>query len=239
MKRSVGGHRRRPRGGSHHKTLVFLADGRALGPFQVDNLSSAGALLTGACPLAVGTSVTLELGHERIPKVEGKVVRTEHRLPGRFSFAVAFLRVPTEVEDMIHEVVLESLEASRARGGPAVLVIASVPEDRLALKRELEALGHRVVCAGTPLDALRWLQDPHLQVEIAMVDVRVGKGSGLDLLAFLAEDFPEVRRVVMALESDAAASGVHPGRTQSVLHKPWVREDLACALGLGRTDASA
>jgi ActR/RegA family two-component response regulator len=218
----------------HRKALVSLPDGRALGTFQVDNLSSAGAQLTGACPLTVGTSVTLRLtlGHEQALNVEARVVRTEHRVPGKFCFAVAFVRVPTEVEDMIQEVVLQSLEESRARGGPAVLVIAPLPEDRQALKHELEALGQHAVCAGTPLDALRWLQDPHVQVEIAMVDLRVAQGRGLDLVAFLAEDFPEVRRVLMASEGAEAVPGARGGKTQSVLHRPWVREDVARAIGL-------
>jgi CheY-like chemotaxis protein len=156
------------------------------------------------------------------------VVRTEGGSADKFSIAVAFRDLSAETENFIQEEVLAELKRTRSLVPPTILVLDENPGDRDALGRDLEALGHRVLLASMPLDALRWLHDQHVHVEIAFVDRSLERANCLEMLAFLADDSPDVRRVLMCptaeVPADLAASA------HAILLKPWRRELLINAL---------
>jgi hypothetical protein len=233
----IGEQRRLRRGAPSATAFLSVAGRRLAGPYLVNNLSAGGALLSGIEPLPIGTSLHLDL---RLPgrrpiAIAGAVVRTQGSAgDGSVSFAVAFRDVGPDIHGVIQQAVTEALERSRAIAVPVVLALSHPPREPGALERHMETLGRRLRCASTPLDALRWLQDPHAGVEAALVGLTFGRASGFEVLTFLAAHFPEVRRVLVApavdtakLERDRAFCHVH-----AILVEPWNREQLETALGL-------
>ncbi len=84
--------------------------------------------------------------------------------------------------------------------GPAnepglVLVIDDEPLLLRALARMLRPAGHRVELAETPAAAQRVLADPDL--DVVLLDLRLGAASGLELLDGIKAERPEVEVVVM------------------------------------------
>jgi response regulator RpfG family c-di-GMP phosphodiesterase len=71
------------------------------------------------------------------------------------------------------------------------------------------------------------------RVDTVIVNARIGAIDGLDVLTFVTESHPQVRRVLMAGSApqwklDAALSS---GRAHALIGKPWTRDSLiaACA----------
>lgn len=224
-------------------TALLCGEGVApAGPFPVQNLSAGGALLLGGGELAVGSRVRIEL---RIPgrrpvHVAGTVVRTEPAAGGagaHAAVAVAFLDVASDVEDLIQQAVLDALERARRQSGPAVLLMDASLDRRVRLERDLGALGRVSLHARTPLEALRWLHDPQACVETALVDLAFGRASGPEVLVFLAEHFPALRRVLVSRAADAAQleAARSAGSAHAILVDPWDRRRLRDALAAGVT----
>ena len=223
----------------------MLDSGRSIGPFRVENLSAGGALLTGQILqvvglFAVGTTVTVRLllpGASESIEVLAAVVRAVEgntRSTERFSFAVRFRNVSAATEDLIQDAVLRAIEESRARSAPAILVLDESSEDRQRLGQALGALGQSAFPADNFLEALRLLQDQDVRIEVAIVDVLVRDASGPEVLAFLAEEFGDVRRVLMSRDADVPALGLalSAGSAHAILIKPAEPADLAAAIGL-------
>lgn len=233
----IGEKRRLRRGAPSATAFLSVAGGPPIGPYVVNNLSAGGALLSGIEPLPIGASLHLDL---RLPGrrpigITGVVVRAQgSAADGSASFAIAFREVGPDLHGVIQQAVTAALERSRAIAVPVVLALSHPPPEPGGLERHLETLGRRLRSASTPLDALRLLQDPHGGVEVALVGLTFGRASGCEVLTFLAEHFPEVRRVFVAsaieaakLERDRASCPVH-----AILVEPWNREQLETALGL-------
>jgi DNA-binding NarL/FixJ family response regulator len=106
--------------------------------------------------------------------------------------------------------------------------------DRDALAAALVGVGQRPCAADTFLAGVRLLQDQNLRIEVALVDLLVRQRTGLAVLTFLAEDFPGVRRVLVARDRSAPELELarSSGRAESILIKPCDTRDLATALGL-------
>jgi two-component system response regulator HydG len=86
----------------------------------------------------------------------------------------------------------------RARQRPQpgrVLLVEDEPLLLRALRRSLEADGHTVLCAEGPEAAAPWLADPDL--DVALVDLRLGRESGLDLLERAKRAQPDLEVIVM------------------------------------------
>lgn len=98
----------------------------------------------------------------------------------------------------------------RARVQRAVLIISDRTDLRRRLARQLEALGRSVRTAAAPLDALRWLEDPNDDVGSVIVAQSLAHPGALALLDFFAEEYPQLRRVLLADGPLAEPSSARP-----------------------------
>lgn len=112
---------------------------------------------------------------------------------------------------------------------PPILVVDDSTEVCQLLDRSLQQLGHKVVSFTSPGPAVVYLLDPDVELDLAIIDLRLGEHDGGELLAFIAERHPAARRVLM---SGMVGTGVLTGYTRfgqahAVLAKPWDRKDLS------------
>src|SRR5688572_22197486 len=100
--------------------------------------------------------------------------------------------------------------------------------------RDLRVLGRQAVAVTTPLDAIKYLQSPLARVEVAIVDYDLNTADGRDVLAFLANDYPAVRRVLMSgcVSPEVLDRACASGQAHTAFAKPWDRARLADVLAL-------
>ena len=215
-------------------SAVLLAHGRSSGLYVVENLSAGGALLVGDGRLRPGERVTmlLQLPGLQPIRLHAEVLRQHAGEAGAARLAVAFRNLAPRVEDTIQQVVLASLERLSEASVPHVLVIDDLPQVCRALERDLQALGRRAVSAATPEAAVTSLCGGEQHIDVAIVDLRLGQADGLELLAFLTDRRPEVRRILMSgdLRRSQGQLAVSSGRAHAVLAKPWSRAELSRVL---------
>jgi len=109
---SVGLERRTHRRIDVAATAIVLKHGVDSGRYLVQNLSAAGALLTGGDTVEVGDSLLVRIEMTgRTPVVVGaRVVRSAKAAPDMTALAVEFKHSSPDTEDAIHEAVLDALE---------------------------------------------------------------------------------------------------------------------------------
>jgi CheY-like chemotaxis protein len=183
---------------------------------------------------AVDACIRLLLKLPDLPaiRIKARVVRQEKLPTGETSVALVFVHTPMWAEDMIHQAVVSSLECRATEEGPLVLVVDDCPAIRKALARQLGALQHQVLLAATPLDAMHTLEEACASPAAALVDLFLGADDGLEILTYLAEEYPEARRILMSGQIRPAQLelALASGRAHAVLHKPWDQVQLCEAL---------
>ena len=95
-------------------TAVLVRGGVDSGRYVVQNLSAAGALLTGDASVELGAQVELRLefsDHTPV-RVRGRVVRRAETVAEMVVLAVAFRHRSPDTEDAIQQAVLDSLEVA-------------------------------------------------------------------------------------------------------------------------------
>jgi len=117
------------------------------------------------------------------------------------------------------------LEHAPAPKGDAVLLMVDDPIEQRAIGNELLDRGYRLISRTTPLDAMQKLGDDEGEVCAAVVSANLPNGGGLDVLSFLAEERPRVRRAVMAPEPGWRTTRIPP--PDCVLTAPYRRGDIA------------
>jgi CheY-like chemotaxis protein len=214
-------------------TVAFRS---TIATFIVGNLSSTGTLLVGTQQVLPGEAIEVffDADGDRLTglRVEAEVVRCEELAGGRWAIAVAFRTLPEAIADHIEELVEAAFERRRAAAPATVLVVDASPEASEAVVRDLGASSTMVVAATTPLDIVRSLDDPDLNIEAALVDVRFGDANGLSVLGYIAVEHPTVRRILVVDRAGFrdAERVVTSGRAHAVLTKPWERECLLATL---------
>jgi DNA-binding NtrC family response regulator len=115
-----------------------------------------------------------------------------------------------------------------------VLVVDDSEGVGRAMVRDLRALGRQGVWVTNPLDAIKYLQTPLSRVEVAIVDFDLNTSDGLDVLAFLAKDYPSVRRVLMSgcVSVEVLDRACASGQAHTAFAKPWDRTRLSEVLAL-------
>jgi CheY-like chemotaxis protein len=200
----------------------------------VENISAGGARLVASLAPATGERVQVRLAHPSIQPMTlaADVVRAEPLDASSHVIAIKFASLSDPIHDAIQRIVLRALERQRATARRTVLVVDDDAKVRAALERELNRLGYVAIAVAMPLEAVRCLQDPATNVEVAIVDLGLGQADGLDVIAYVAEQYPHVRRVVMSGQRiEDLAAEVAAGRAHAALEKPWQRGTLASVLG--------
>ena len=195
---------------------------------MVANLSAGGALLSGGPEVAPGTQIQIVL-HVARRRPVALLARVMRAAP---AIAVSFERLSPDQEDLIHDAVLSHLEFLRHEGPPTVLVVDDSDSMSVALATELCALGHRVATARTPLEALRLIEQVQTHLRVIIVELFLGTSDGLEILAYVANECPAVRRVLMSgsVRPCQLELAVRQQQAHAVLIKPWNREQLIAAL---------
>ncbi len=219
--------RRRPRASDLGLVATLVADARTTS-CAVESLSASGVRLLGAPPLTDGARVCVRLPvGGRSCEVAADVVRGDAS-----GVALAFRQIEPAIEDAIQDLVLRTIERQRTRTR-TVIVLDEDPTIRGALDRNLRRLGFAPRGVATPLDLLRCLEDRALEVQAVFVDLAPNTG-GSHILALLRDEYPHVRRSVMAGDRFAdLESAITAGRADATLRKPWTQRELARALGIG------
>jgi CheY-like chemotaxis protein len=177
-------------------TAIVLRRDRPVGRYVVQNLSAGGALLTGSHPVEPGTRirVLLRFPDQKMVTLHAKVARRSRTEGDVVSLAVTFRHRSDATQDVIQQ---EALAALLRSCRPSVLVISDRREVRARLAAQLEAMGRPVRAVATPLDALRWLEDPSEAIDLVVVPHSFGRPGAFALLGFLAEEYPDLRRALV------------------------------------------
>jgi CheY-like chemotaxis protein len=213
-------------------TATTWVRGLCKGSYIVENLSLGGAYLSGGPAVRSGEAVKLILELPQGPvEVRGMVLRSEQKARDA-ALAVRFDPPARRAREAIGTAVGAALEAaardSATRAEPTVLVVDDSLLVREALTRDIRCAGWEVASFSTSLDALDFLDRPGSSIRVALIDL-MGMRDGSDLLTFLADERPAIRRVLLSeqgrrnpVEMEAVAARAH-----AVLPKPWDQETLA------------
>ena len=183
--------------------------------------------MSGGPSIRQGDDVKLVLELPRGPvEVKGRVLRSEAQARDS-AIAVRFDDLSRKAREAIGVAVSEALEQatreSSARPEPTVLVVDHSLLVREALVRDLRCFGWEAASFSTPLDALTFLARPESCIRVVVVD-RAGPSNGRDLLSYLADERPSIRRVLL---SESARGLPEELAADAVLAKPWDRDVLA------------
>jgi hypothetical protein len=213
-------------------TVTLLRDKEPMGTYRVLNLSAGGVLLAGTLPVSRTDKVEalLQLPSGRPLRLEAKVAR-EWSGPPTPAFALQLVRVSPGAEDLIHGAVVTALQEARAA---AILTVSPSLEVCAALRRELRDLGRVSFAVSSPLDAVQFLAQPN-GVSVVLVDASIGVSVRNDLMANLADEHPDVLRVLLVSNAGHLPVENSPrdhSLVQAVLVQPWTREATMRALRL-------
>jgi len=210
----TGVERRQHRRGALPVAAVLFRKQKAIGRFDVCDLSAGGVMLTGRREVAPDEPVRVLLplpGREPLV-IEGRVVRTSRGPNQTNTLAIRFLStVGTRAT------IQDALDAPPGRCAPpeasAVLVVMDEGHSRDHLVDRIARVGRRALAAPTPLDAVRLLEDLRANIDAVVVDMRVGDLDGVDLMTYLEEEHPGVRRVLLRGELRPSAVGLMQAST--------------------------
>lgn len=216
----------------HHRhrysTFATLRGDATNHTFWIKDVSVGGALLCGADHLDVGGaySARLHLPWREAVQLDATVVRSHPAATATCptaSFGVAFRRAPRAAWTGILDALLAEQEQAKQREDLAVMLVSRRPALQEALTSDLDRLGLACVVARTPLDLVLWLHHRRIKIGAFLVDHALDHQVLFALLAFLAGELPEVRRIIV---SDGPVlrrrSGLAlQGQASAVLNSPW------------------
>jgi CheY-like chemotaxis protein len=204
-------------------TAIVLTPERYVGTFLVENVSAEGALLAGDTLLSTGDQVRVLLQIHGAPRigVRGKVKWRAER-DGQHLFGLSF-RPTAAAKAFLQNSAMRIVEKSSA----LTLVVEENAETCTVLTCELELMGCNALGVQTPLEAIGWLHSPGISVKTIAVGSSFADMDGLDLLEFIALDFPDIHRVLILPGNQAARRA--PRSANAVLTNPWNQATLSQA----------
>lgn len=213
-------------------SATVSANGTRFGMFRVLNLSAGGALFRGARPVEVGEHVDLAL---TLPTGEyvnlAAVVLREGRLHSRPTFAVVFADIAATLQITIQRVVTAALEELRAA---QVLVVDGREEVCHNLREKARRCGFTTFAVTTALEALHCV-DAGARFRTALVNAYLGADEGSEVLRYLGERHPTIRRVLVSTTTTrfdlmSATGGMAVGAPHAILAGAWSEVDFKLAL---------
>lgn len=142
------------------------------------------------CP-AVGSAamIELELGRRWVAQ-DGRIVRCAID-----EIIVQFAPLAAEVEDLIEDEVLASIEATRR---PRAIVVDPSAERRHKVAERLREAGCEPYEAATPLDAIGLLEQPRNHISAVAIAQTLTQTGGDELCDFVAETNPGIKLALLA-----------------------------------------
>ncbi len=112
----------------------------------------------------------------------------------------------------------------------SILVVDDEPNIRKTLSIALESEGHHVIAAGNPKDALTEAGERYF--DLALVDLRLGSESGIDLIGNLRAVCPWIKCVVITAYAsiDTAVEAMRRGAFD-YLPKPFTNDQVSVVVG--------
>ena len=199
-----------------------------VGRYQVENLSQGGALLHGepAFPIRTPLRILLSIPGHRAVRVDGVVTR--HYGKGRDTpqLAVEFGHLSDDEQDAIEEAIAGEVIRELS---PAILICDARDWEGSALARTIGGLGFTPIQVKTPLGLIRHLIADNPPIRAVVLGMHLRKTRVLDVVSFLAEYYPNVRRILVARPSWRTRK-VAAGMVHEIVRKPWTAETLQRAL---------
>jgi len=194
------------------------------------DLSAHGAQFSSADVPAVGTRLSVAV---RVPchmlRLTGAIVRNE--LPCRA--AIEFDPLTPAQHVLLNTVLLDADAAYAAqRARHAVLVLVGDPEAQMEIVRAIWSCGFRPIARATPLDVVHGLDAraatlDGVSLRAAVVATNLPSGAGHDVLEYLADACPHVRRAVLVEPDAKSRADVPRSAVDCVLLPPYRPHQLA------------
>jgi len=212
-----------------HGLALLWHEDRITGRYALGDLSMGGCLLRNgpACSIGEEYGLVLDLDEQSGIHLPAKVVRQVQTELGGRELGLAFLSHGVAFEDRIQDLVMHVLERDRPANPGRVLVVDAEAGRRRDTTQSLRRMGHHVLEATTPLEAVWELENGPMDIHTVFVARRLGRSDGRDLLKFISARYAGVWRIMVAEqpEPDSAADAVfagpcQPSRLRKVLSKP-------------------
>lgn len=175
--------------------------------YVVENISAAGALLTGGPAQEVGSWLRIFLEVESHPLIElhAEVLRNQ-TLDGTIGIGVAFRHESDATEDAIQHALLKALEGRYAHGRKHVLIVSDAGYLLDGLEGAIKELSLIAITAKTPLEAIYALHDPHLAISSVLAGRSIGSSDGVSILEYVADIEPGIRRILLYPRSEISSN---------------------------------
>lgn len=113
---------------------------------------------------------------------------------------------------------------------PIVLLVDDEQRILNALRRTLRRQGYQLLFAGSGEEAKYILK--HQSIDIILTDYRMPNMNGEELLIWIRETYPQVRRMMLTGFSSIhdAENVLERGATERLLRKPWEDDELCTAI---------
>ena len=152
------------------------------------------------------------------------------RAPDMDSAALEFDPLTREERVALNSALLELAPPRHVTHGTILLMIDE-PEVQLSIGKALHDHGYSVISRTTRLDVVRhFVEGAGPPLRAAVVSVALPSGAGLDVLEYLANERPHVKRGLLVDAEHAELARCSTGRPDFVVVSPYL-EDLAHALG--------
>jgi len=199
--------------------------GELRGSYSVSDLSMGGCAVSDGPQRALGEvfDVMLHVPH-RVPlAIPARVQRVNGK-----SMGLAFEKRTSRAEDWIQDVVVDAIAKVREYGRHVALVIEPRDKERLSLVRTLQELGQRAIGVATALDAVQLLVEEGERVDTAFVEAESDTLKSQELIEYLANHHPHVRRILVGEPENIQANWVveATGEVHALLETPCDREVL-------------
>jgi hypothetical protein len=172
----------------------------------------------------------LTVSPNRTLTTEGVVARSSPWRPHSDGFAVQFLDLSVDDEDLVGDLIVRQLMRKR---GVRCLVASRSAAERRFLTRRLTALGCVVTRAATPLELIAALDLSSARIDAVVIGEQVGGCPAQDVATFLARSFPNTRLIFAARGTGREPEHEETARlVDAVVGLPWAELEFGQALGI-------
>jgi hypothetical protein len=209
--------------------IAAAAPNGVLSVSAIRNLSVGGALVSGDLPVMPSQRMSIAIYLAGTPPLH-VLARALRRQVGtrKGDCALAFEGVSPEQQGVLVWAIDREQGLSSA---PFVVVLSAANRRLAAIERGLSALGHEPQVVTSPLEAAAWIERG---AKAVLVEEKLVEIDGWNLLQFLQENRPDVKRVVIgaAVESFRLNLALRSGLAEAVLEKPFTAPAMAQKLGV-------